>query len=169
MHPLSVAQLNVRPPTSFTVDARLAVHTPNQSGQVALHWQHFPARDVLSFYSPLGQTLGVLTSDVQGAQWVDTDQHVQQGESVAALTQQWLGWSLPLQDLSFWVVGAPATGKTYVVAHQGDTLQLTQSGWTVTYQRWGEVNGQALPDKLMFSGAGITGHWVVSHWGDAHD
>lgn len=162
--------LNASPLTTFEVDGRLVVHSVHKSGQLGFHWTHHPSDDVVTFYSPLGQTLAVLTLNVTGASLVDGSGKVQHADSMETLSDKSLGWTFPLAELSYWIVGAADPNETFIIgrdeAHP-EQLQLSQSGWVVTYLRWRQQGHRNLPDKLSFLGAGVSARLVVSHWGEA--
>jgi outer membrane lipoprotein LolB len=160
--------LNTSPLTVFELDGRLAVHSTHESGQFWFHWTHDASHDKVTLYSPLGQVLGVLTRDAEGASLVDSSGKVRHADSVEFLSDKWMGWTFPLTELSYWVVGAPKPGVTFSVEHDRihpEQLRLSQSGWEVTYLRWHQQGKYHLPDKLSFFDADISAKLVVNHWG----
>lgn len=131
-----------------------------------LHWQHLPTGDRLTLSTPLGQTVAVLTRDDSGVTLIDSQHHIHSASTMESLTEQLLGWRLPLQDLTYWIVGSAIPDKIYQFQAANDTrgMQLTQSGWVVTYKRWMLVPGMNLPDNLTLAGHGATVHLVISNW-----
>lgn len=158
--------LNPKPWSAFEIDGRLAVRYRQESSLANFHWQHSPARDRLTLYSPLGQTVAVLTRDESGVCLTDNQHHIHRAATMALLTDQVLGWQLPLQDLTYWIEGSAIPDKTYQLLPASDTrsMQLIQSGWVVNYKRWMSVAGMALPNNLTLTGHGATVHLVISNW-----
>lgn len=166
--PLQVVMpaLNQNIQDRFELDGRLGVRYRDESSSGGIHWQHRPEIDNLTLSSPLGQTLTVLNRDANGVTLIDSGHQTHHAQNVADLTAQLLGWPLPLQNLAYWVVGRTAPDQPYQI--QQDTehglINLTQSGWLVTYSRWEQVEGVTLPNKLSFSGHGVEVRLVISDW-----
>lgn len=156
--------LNAVALSRFELDGRLAIHTAHEAGQVRVHWLHDGQHDELTLSSPLGQTEGVLTRDQTGVRWVDGDGHPHVADDMDALSVRWLGWKLPLQALGYWVAGVAQPGMPFRAAWHSDGLVLRQAGWRVHFVRWQERDGHHLPDRLDFSGEGVSGRLLVSDW-----
>lgn len=166
--PVTIAPHGLNPVAlgRFELDGRLAVHYRADSSMASIHWQHSLASDSLILSSPLGQTLGVLTRDNNGVRLLDSQQQTHSAPTVAALTEQLLGWRLPMEDLTYWIVGSVVPNQAYQL--QAETarhgMQLTQSGWVVSYDRWQPVAGISLPVKLTLTGHGVQVRLVISDW-----
>lgn len=160
------ANLNANPETAFDLDGRIAVRYRHESSLANLHWQHTPAGDALTLSTPLGQTLAVLTRDERGVTLTDSNRHIHTAPTMEDITAQMLGWRLPLQDLTYWVVGSAIPQQAYQV--QTDTatgaIQLVQSDWLVTYKRWTRVEGKNLPNSLTMTGHDISVRLIISDW-----
>ncbi len=158
--------LNRAPIAAFEIDGRMAVHYRRDASTVTLHWRHLPSSDRVTFSSPLGQTVAVLTRDEHGVILVDSQQHTHSAQSVEDLTERLLGWRLPLGDLTYWVVGAAVPNQTYQLQSATKTgeMRLDQSGWTVIYKRWTAVGAQDLPTNLTLTGYDAAVHLVISDW-----
>lgn len=81
-----------------------------------------------------------------------------------------LGWRLPLQDLTYWVVGSAIPQQVYRVQTDSATgaIQLAQSDWLVTYKRWTSVEGKNLPNSLTMTGHDISVRLIISDWQLTH-
>ena len=161
-----VVTLNGAPPQRFDMDGRLAVETGQDSGQASFHWQHGPDFDRLEFYSPLGQTLGVLKWNGSGAELVDSHGDSHHGHDLASLLNQWMGWPLPVDEMSSWMVGAAAPGQPYnwFPPVNGVAGKLEQSGWQVEYLRWHRGAGHPLPEQVAIMGGRVHVKLLVRHW-----
>ena len=164
--PVAVAGLNQAVQVKFELDGRIAVRYRQDSSTAIIHWQHSPDIDSLALSSPLGQTLVALTRDANGVDLIDSHQQTHHAPNAAELTEQLLGWRLPLENLSYWVVGHVVPGQPYQVQYDAEhgLTQLTQSGWVVTYSRWQQVAGINLPDKLTLVGQGVEVRLVIGAW-----
>ena len=88
------------------------------------------------------------------------------------MTNQALGWALPLSLLQYWVRGAPAPGFPAVGMERGEAdrlLALTQNGWRVAlaYQAEGEQAG--LVRRLDLKDGTNEIRFVIDTWRNANE
>ena len=98
---------------------------------------------------------------------VDADGQTFAARDADALLQQVAGWQLPVTGLRYWIRGLPAPAAAKAQARRdesGRLSQLTQSGWTIKYNRYQLVNGISLPGKLQLLHDGISVRIVVDKW-----
>ena len=92
---------------------------------------------------------------------------IARAESPEALLEREAGWSVPLAGLRYWIVGAPAPDgavSTLELDGQGRLARLEQAGWTVIYERYGALDGLALPGRIRFSNESVEATVVVRRW-----
>src|SRR5205085_10906870 len=79
-----------------------------------------------------------------------------------SLTEQVLGFRLPLAGLADWVRGRPSAAPNASVerAADGRIQSLQQSGWKVEYT---EFNG-SLPSRMRLAYPGIELRLAISEW-----
>ncbi len=138
----------------------------DQSSSGSLRWQHEPDRDNITLLSPLGQTVTQITRDANGVTLIDQAHKVHRAANAEILTQDMLGWRLPLSGLSYWVVGQPAPSLPYHADHdaQQHPTQLMQDGWRVNYSAWQTVDGQGLPRKMTLQRDDLEIRLVMDQW-----
>ncbi len=148
--------------TSFIIDGRIAVLTETKGFSGSMRWHHRPDGDDIAFYSPLGTQLGQLNADADGVTLTTGDQKTYQADDAEALTQQTLGWSLPMVGLHDWVLGRPAAGEFEIQAWDevGRILRLKQHGWDIEYMAYQEK----LPSKVVLKSPKLDLKLVISHW-----
>ena len=85
------------------------------------------------------------------------------------LLEEAMGWSLPISDLRYWIIGMPAPQKhgTFFVKYDqyGHLSDLKQDGWTLhfdSYKR--QVDAPDFPKRITLSRPGITVKIVVKQW-----
>ena len=87
-----------------------------------------------------------------------------------ALVKKALGWSFPLQPLSYWAKGLPAPGgyQRISVDAQGRLRSLTQDGWTVSYLDYTQPTGAPapLPRRVVLDNGDTRIRLVVDRWFD---
>ena len=120
---------------AFSLQGRLAVKYGEESLTGALDWKHAAERDVLTLATPLGNDIARIVRTPQEVELVTARQEVHRATSVEALTQQTLGWTLPLSDLTAWVRGRAAPGGEPLIARDAAqrATEIAQHGWRVSY------------------------------------
>ncbi|MES1956172.1 lipoprotein insertase outer membrane protein LolB [Salinisphaera hydrothermalis] len=87
-----------------------------------------------------------------------------------ALVKKALGWSFPLQPLSYWAKGLPAPGgyQRISVDSQGRLRSITQDGWTVSYLDYTKPAGAPapLPRRVVLDNGDTRIRLVVDRWFD---
>ena len=95
----------------------------------------FGEGDEILLLSPLGQTLAQIRLDPDGAYLTTSEHQSYYAPDVESLTEQVLGWRLPLMGLQYWVQGinSPATSAEMDVDRDGRILAMRQDGWNIDY------------------------------------
>ena len=135
-----------------------------------LRWEHAASQDQIWLMTPTGQTLAHIVDTPAGATLTRADQRQFRAGSVEALTQQALGWPLPLALMQYWVKGEPAPSSRPAEvqrAPDGKLAALTQNNWRVaiTYYPEGELAGRVR--RLDLNDGANEIRLVVDTWRDA--
>ena len=87
-------------------------------------------------------------------------------DSAEQLVEEQIGWRLPVDHLLWWVRGLPAPDSPSNLQLDSSSRlgRLSQSGWTVEYSRYQEVDGVELPQRLQISGHDLLLTLVVTEW-----
>ena len=88
---------------------------------------------VLELFSPLGQTLASASIDAQGARLVTADGKIHEAGSAELLTEQVVGWRVPVGDLPRWLRGE-LDRPTEV--SEGRPVSGMERGWTIRMEKW---------------------------------
>jgi outer membrane lipoprotein LolB len=92
----------------------------------------------LDLVSPLGSTIARFETDAQEARLLvpaNGGVRVEHGSDAQALSEQVLGWSLPVAGMADWVEGRPSPARPYQpLAASADTTRFEQDGWAVTVE-----------------------------------
>ena len=91
----------------------------------------------LSLLDPLGQTVALIRSDPSHSSITFRDGRRVEGATPEALTQDTLGWTVPLRGLGSWLDGRPAAGSPAVTLADGG---LRQDNWTIRFVRDDDKN-----------------------------
>jgi len=146
---------------------RLAVSFEEEGWQASLDWLQGRQDYRLRILAPLGMGGVELKGDTNGVTLVfDNGQPPLHAERAENLLQAMYGWSIPVDQLRYWLVGMPAPGtQAKVQLDQDNRLQEMQAGqWAVSYQRYGSYNGYQLPEKLTIKRPGYRLRLVINEW-----
>lgn len=144
-------------PQAFEMQGRMYVSFGPKAFSGSLRWQHEAVRDEVWLGGPLGQTGAHILRDSSGATLTTADQQVYRAMSIESLTREGLGWSLPLADLSYYVLGKAPPGTAQP---ERAPATLTRDGWNV---RWTVRDGaaEALPVRLDLAKEGVEIRLVI--------
>lgn len=152
----------------FILSGRLAVNAGQHRFSGGIHWQHTGQSDEIYLFSPLGQIVAEISRDPSGVRLVTAEPAVYQAQDAEYLTNQVLGWELPLAGMQFWVRGAhfPGTVAEKDVDKNGRTAAIRQDGWQVIYRSYypARENISVLPKLLEFSRPDVRMKLLVDQW-----
>ena len=141
----------------FALEGRIAVRYGAENLSGLINWSHDAARDEIGLASPLGNQLARLTRAADGVTLTDHRQQQFRAADAESLSEQRLGWRLPLAGLTDWVraraaagAAAGATAGAVQEARRDDAgrLQfLAQSDWRIEYSY--EDTAARLPKRLI--------------------
>ena len=129
---------------SWTMLATLAVRSGGDASRVTMRWRQTRDAYLVRFIGPLGVGLLEVEGSAAGVEARFPGGRRAGAASPEALLEREIGWSVPLQGLRYWIVGAPAPGgepSRMALDGQGRLARLEQGGWTVVYERYGRLRG----------------------------
>ena len=146
----------------FELVGRVAVRYGSDGASGRIAWRHSPATDELLITSALGQGIAHITRGDGGVKLMTADQKEYGAADAESLTEQVLGWRLPLAGLPDWVQGRADPARPAQLARdaQSRVSELRQDDWRVEYQ---EYEG-ARPSKLRISRADVEIRLMVDQW-----
>ncbi|MDH4172768.1 MAG: lipoprotein insertase outer membrane protein LolB [Betaproteobacteria bacterium] len=159
------AELTARTPgerVEFEFTARFAAQYRGEAASGQLAWRHDAARDEVLISSPFGQGLARVTRRDALVTLVTADDRRYTAADAESLTEEVLGFRLPLMGLADWVRARPADGaparSTYDA--QGRLAALEQHGWTIEYQEYASER----PARLRLRYPGMELRLAISAW-----
>lgn len=136
------------------LSGRLSVFYQGNAREESLHgsftWNQDKRRIQVTLLSPLGQTLATIDIQPGIAVLTQTGKPPMTAADVDALTEQALGWPLPVSGLRDWLqgFGSGADGKAFVARPSPDTVRFTtRDGWSVSYVQWQDDAGNASQNR----------------------
>ena len=145
----------------------VAVRAGGEASRVAIRWRQTSDSYLLRFTGPLGIGLLEVEGSATGVEARFPNGRRARAASPESLLEQEIGWSVPLEGLRYWVVGAPAPGGTTSSMEfddHGRLAHLEQAGWTVDYERYGFLDDLALPERIRFSSETVEATIVIRRW-----
>ena len=149
----------------FELSGRIAVTYRDDAGSGNVAWRHGASVDEMLLTTPFGQGIARLAR--AGSEITLTTQNGREFRAADAeeLTDQVLGFRLPLVGLADWVRGRaaskPAPGPTAERRDEkGRLAELEQSGWKIRYLEYAD----ALPSRLTLIYPGLELRIAISEW-----
>ncbi len=87
--------------------------------------------------------------------------------SWAALTEQGLGWPLPVDGLKYWMQGTARAGTSHTAeaGDDGRAKVLRQDGWTIVYQAYTETAAAGWrPSNMTLSYPDVELRLAIDRW-----
>ena len=152
---------------SWSMLGVLALRSGGDTSRVTMRWRQMRDAYHLRFIGPLGVGLFEIEGSPTGVEARYANGRRSSADSPEMLLEQEIGWTLPLQGLRYWLVGAPApdsAASKMEIDDQGRLARLEQAGWTVVYERYGELDDLALPERVRFSSESVDVTVIVRRW-----
>jgi outer membrane lipoprotein LolB len=157
----SLPEHGAAPPGGFELSGRVAVRNAKDSGSARIFWRHSSDADEMLITSPVGQTLARIRREGGVYRLQTGDRKEYSAPDAETLTEEALGWRLPLSGLSDWVQGRPSPDRpAEVTGRAGEGLDIRQDGWRVAYEEFKEGR----PSRMRLSREGIEIRLVVDQW-----
>ena len=149
---------------AFYLSGRVSVKHGTEAASGKISWQHDPDSDDLLLSNPFGQGVARIIRRDGLVTLTTSAKKVYQARNVEDLTEQVLGWRLPLAGLADWVRGRAAAGEPAQTrldsAHR--LAELRQSGWLVEFLDYDDASG--LPSRLRLSRDDAQIRLAIDQW-----
>ncbi len=156
----------ITPLDAWQINGKLGIRSERESGSAVLFWLQRQDYFDIRLSGPLGQGSTRLTGR-QGAVSLEVaNRGTFKASSAEELMQQQLGWSLPVENLLWWVRGLPAPHSKSKLQLDSNSLlaKLEQDQWQIDYLSYRTENGLQLPERIKLSGAGLNITLVIKEW-----
>ena len=113
-------------------------------------WDQTPNRIEVNLASPLGQTIATIAVTPEGATLTQSGQPPRTAADIDGLTQQALGWTLPVSGLRDWLQGyaLDAEGKRFAASPANNSV-VTKDGWRLRFVSWQDDKAaQPVPRRI---------------------
>jgi outer membrane lipoprotein LolB len=146
----------------FDLTGRLAARYANESFTGNIAWRHARQTDEMLITSPLGQGVARIVRDGDAVTLATAEPREYRAADAESLTEEVLGFRLPLAGLADWVQARPSSNSPAQpqASPDGKLLALEQSGWKIEYQ---EYAGER-PARMRLVYPGIELRLVITQW-----
>ncbi len=154
----------------FELGGRIGVTTASDGFNGSLSWRQEGDRVKLSVHGALGAGRVEISGDASGVEIRASDGTRQRYADPTQALAEFYGWSLPVDALRYWVLGAPSPESVPLEATPTDALgserlsRLIQDDWQIDYTEYRVYDGWVLPRKLTLEGEDLRVKLVVRNW-----
>lgn len=151
--------------STFAFNGRVAVRHDGERTSAGVRWTHKGATDEILLLAPLGQTVARIYSDAQGVTLEESGK-IYAAKDAEALTEQVLGWHLPLSGMRYWVLALPAADTAAEIEREenGQVKVMHQDGWEINYTRYATETADSLPLRLTLRRADMEMQLLIDEW-----
>jgi outer membrane lipoprotein LolB len=158
------AQAPLQPPQGpleFHVLGRIAARYGGDGFTGNVDWRHARGGDDMLISTPLGQGVARIVRQGEAVQLTTANGRDYHAPDAETLTEQALGFRLPLEGMADWVRGEPSTGPRAVANSPDGALRvLEQNGWRIEYLAY--EGGR--PKLMQLEYPGVQLRFVVTDW-----
>ncbi len=147
----------------FELAGRIATRYRQEAASGNVAWRHSRDADELLITSPVGSSVARILRNGNEVVLTTAEPRDYRATDAEVLTEQVLGFRLPLAGLTDWVRGKPVDGSPAAVTRDKDgrLATLEQNGWSVEYQ---EYRPDGLPTRLKLTYPGIELRLAIHEW-----
>ncbi len=162
------ADAQVVPATNFNLLGRISIQNQNQSSSGSFRWQHLASSDEILLFTPLGQAVAEITKNQDGVRLITSKLEAFYANDVESLTEEILGWRLPLNGLQYWIQGihSPATTAEKDLDNKDQVVAIRQDGWKIHYNNYtpAQLNHPPLPKVLYLIYENLRIKLAIDNW-----
>lgn len=164
LRPPAMTEVHAAPET-FQLNGRIGVRHDGQGFSGNLSWHHQTDKDDIQLRSPLGQTVASIQRSA-GSVTLDSSEGHFTAQSPGELTEQVLGWRLPLDGMQYWVLGRPSPISTAESERDENMriIRLRQQEWHIEYRDYRMEGSHVLPSRIVMRNGMLEIKLIVDSW-----
>src|SRR4051812_29593827 len=147
----------------FELAGRIATRYRDEAASGNVAWRHSRDSDELLITTPVGSSVARVARTGSEVVLTTADQREHRATDAEALTEQVLGFRIPLAGLTDWVRARPRDQSPFSVVRgeDGRPASLEQNGWRIEYQ---EYRADGLPVRMKLTYPGIELRLAIHEW-----
>ena len=155
------------PVTTWKLQGRLGVQLENDGFSAALTWLQDDGRFDIRLFDPVGRRVAWLRGTDKAVDLQTAQGQSFSGDNPEKLLQEYLGWSIPVKSLAWWVKGLP--DPTSVAWRQeyddlGRLVSLEQGGWTMRIASYQSDDVLAMPKLTRMQQGNVKLKLLIKSW-----
>lgn len=150
----------------WRVEGKLGIKAPRASESALLDWRQQGEHFDITLSGPLGGARAHLAGTPRQLSLAQPGQPTRHARDADELLSDALGWSVPVEELRYWVRGlaSPGTRVQDMQAQGGVLVALRQAGWTLQFSQHREQDGLVLPGRLVMERDGLRLTLIARRW-----
>jgi outer membrane lipoprotein LolB len=161
------------PEVGFVVKGRMAVRDGDDGFSSSFLWQHREGRDEIDLWGPMGQGHSRLVGTGSAVTVYTAKGEVFRERDSDAAMRRWLGFTLPMTALTYWVRGERAPGYPIdgaTRAESGELTMLEQLSWHLEFSAYKEFDeGRRLPTRIVATRGQVKVTLLPAEWSFGRD
>ncbi len=163
-------EVQVEAAQNFHLQGRIAIKNAHDGGSGRFDWQQTGDAIRFELSAPLSNQTWRLEGAPGDYSLTDSKGTPRHDADARKLIFDASGWTIPMQELAYWVRGARARSALKNAQAEltfdasGRLSALTQNGWTVIYERYSDASDGALPIKLRATQGDAQVKVIVQSW-----
>ena len=146
--------------SGFELTGRVAIRYGDEAASAKVQWRHSFGADDMLITGAIGQGIARITR-LRGEVTLETaDARKFRAENAESLTEQVLGWRVPLSGLPDWLRARVLPGAQSRAGDDGRLLELQQDGWLIEYQEYRNER----PVRLRLTRPNMEMRLIVDAW-----
>ncbi|MDK4696806.1 outer membrane lipoprotein LolB [Kingella negevensis] len=141
----------------FEASGRLGVKINEKGSYANFDWSRKNGVETIDVNTPIGTTVGQLCQDSQGVLAQDSNGKVYLADTPEQLSEQLLGYDLPVKYLGVWANGEWVRDVPHSFTADG---KLQQSGWKISR----ELTEEGMPRILLLESEDLTLRMVFTEY-----
>ncbi len=155
------------PITAWKLQGRLGVQLENDGFSAALIWLQDNGRFDIRLFDPVGRRVAWLRGTDKAVDLQTAQGQSFSGDNPEILLKKYLGWSIPVKSLAWWVKGLP--DPTTVAWRQeyddlGRLVSLEQGGWSMRIASYQSDDVLALPKLTRMQQGNVKLKLLIQSW-----
>jgi outer membrane lipoprotein LolB len=153
---------------NFSLKGRIGVQMNGKGFSGPITWRHHAEYDLITLYSPLGNPVAIIEKNGDKITLTDSKGNAVNEDNLQSLTEKTLGWPLPLQGMTDWILGRPSAQQIQLQTRDsaGRLTKLKQENWDIDYQAYMPYADVVLPQKLHLRRIEANVKLVIENWAD---
>ena len=146
----------------WQLSGKVGLRNGNQAHSAYLNWRQCGSAYDIRLTGPFGQGAAHLTGDDNYANLQTSDKQSFSASNPEQLLAQHFGWSLPINELLYWIRGVPSPQNDFQA--NNDLHGFSQQQWDVSYPKMTAVNQFQLPAKAVAERAPFKVTVLIKNW-----